>query len=393
MALTERKIRDAKPGQKTRIEWDSQVKGLGLRVTPAGAKAFVLNYRVDGRERRATIGRPGELSLVDAREKAGSELAAIKAGKADPLARRETRQALPTVAEGLDRFFDEFVPHRIAQGRMKESTVAVYRGQAAKHLRPTLGNMKVRDVQRADVDAMVRHLAPVARNRVLAFTSRVFTCFEAWDWRDQNANPAKRIERSVENPRDRVLTPSELAALSDALDAASERRPLQVAAIRMAALTGLRIGEVLGIRWQDVCFETNRLTLPETKTGRRVHDLPTAAMELLADVPNVEGHDWVFGPTPAKPSYWYVRDCFAAILKDAGLEGVRLHDLRRTVMTHAAAAGVSTHVLRDLLGHKTTAMADRYIRSVPTAAARESVGAAIAAMMAGNSGDVVPLKK
>ena len=86
---------------------------------------------------------------------------------------------------------------------------------------------------------------------------------------------------------------------------------------------------------------------------------------------------------------------FGAVVKAAGLNDVRLHDLRRTVMTSAAAAGVGTHVLRDLLGHKTTAMADRYIRHVgnPVREAREQVGAAMAAAMEGKAGEVVPMRE
>ena len=388
MSLTEKRIRDAKPTQKTQILWDGIVKGLGLRVTPGGAKAFVLNYRVDGRERRATIGRPSEVTLAEAREKAGQELVAIRHGEADPLSRREARKAEPTVAEGVDRFFNEFVPNRKATGRLKDSTIAVYRGQADRYIMPSLGNMKVADVTRNDVERMVRPLPPVQRNRVLAFTSRLFTCFESWDWRQLN-NPAKRIDRTVEQPRDRVLTPGELQSLSDALDRATERRPLQTAAIRFAALTGLRIGEVLNIQWEHVCFETGRLTMPDTKSGRRVHDLPSVALELLTGLPQIAGHDWVFSLRRNPPSYWYVRDIFAAVCKDAGLKGVRLHDLRRTVMTNAAASGVGTHVLRDLLGHRSTVMADRYVRSVSTKDAREAVGDQMAAMMKGRNDNIV----
>ena len=86
---------------------------------------------------------------------------------------------------------------------------------------------------------------------------------------------------------------------------------------------------------------------------------------------------------------------FASIALEAGLEDVRLHDLRRTVMTQAAAAGIGTYVLRDLLGHKTTAMADRYIRAVgnPVRDARERAGAAMAAMMNGEEGDVVSMER
>ncbi len=380
MALTERKIRDLKADGKPRIAWDEQVKGFGCKISKGGAKAFVISYRTDGRSRLATIGRPDEMKLKDARALAGRELAAIRQGEADPLARKEQRKAEPTVSDGLHRFFDEFVPHRQSTGRMKESTADVYRGQAERYVRPALGRMKIADVQRRDVESMVRQLKPTQRNRVLAFTSRLFTCFEGWDWRVQNANPAKRIERSVEQPRDRVLTPAELAAFSAALERSSNRYPLQVAAIRIAALTGLRIGEVLNMRWQDVCFETGRLTLPDTKSGRRVHDLPSAALALIEPLPR-DGN-WMFSTRNAAPSYWYCRDIFQAIAKEAGLADVRLHDLRRTVMTDAAASGVGTHVLRDLLGHKSTAMADRYIRSVSTRDAREAVGARMAAMMA-----------
>ena len=118
MALTEKVVRDLKPGPKTRIQWDRDVKGFGVRITPAGAKAFVLNYRVGGKERRATLARVGEISLREVRERAGRELAAIRDGAADPLARREERRAAPTVAEGIERFFAEFAPER---GAMSES--------------------------------------------------------------------------------------------------------------------------------------------------------------------------------------------------------------------------------------------------------------------------------
>ena len=89
-----------------------------------------------------------------------------------------------------------------------------------------------------------------------------------------------------------------------------------------------------------------------------------------------------------------VHAAFAAIAGDAGLVDVRLHDLRRTVMTSAARAGLGSHVLRDLLGHKTTAMADRYVRHVGAAVheAQERIGAAIAAQLQGEApAKVVPL--
>ena len=386
MALTERVIRDLKPGPKTRIEWDRDVKGLGVRITPAGAKAFILNYRVAGKERRATLARCGETSLRETRERAGRELAAIRQGGADPLQRRENARAAPTVAEGVERFFTEFAPRRVEIGRMSPRTVQEYRHQAGRYILPAIGKRRVADVTRADLERMVAHLPGTTRNRVLALASRLFTLFERWEWKPQATNPARGIERAREDARDRTLAPSELAALAAALNALSSRFPAPVAAIRFAALTGLRIGEVLAVRWSEVDFETGRLTLPETKTGRRVHDLPTAALEVLAALPRV--NDWCFTAVRDAPvTYRYVRTVFAEAAKAAGIADARLHDLRRTVMTSAAAAGIGTHVLRDLLGHKTTAMADRYVRAVgnPVRDAREQVGAAMAAMMRGKT--------
>ena len=392
MALSERVIRDAKSAKTTRIIWDQEVKGLGVRVTTAGVKSFILNYRIDGRERRATLARCSEISLKAARERAGQELGAIRTGESDPLSRRREAREAPTVADLIDQFLTVEGPTRISHGRMAERTLQEYRRQVRAYLLPAIGKRRVVDVKRADVERMVARLPGPTRNRVLALTSRLFTLAERWQWRSQNDNPARGVERSREDARDRVLAPSELAALAGALNGLEDDYPAAVAAIRFAAVTGLRIGECLAVRWEHVDFETGRLIMPETKSGRRVHDLPSVALEILAALPRI--NDWAFTTGRDAPlTYRTVCKRFGEAAKAARLADVRLHDLRRTVMTSAAAAGVGTHVLRDLLGHKTTTMADRYVRAVgnPVREAREQVGAAMAAMMRGESGEVIPM--
>ena len=228
--------------------------------------------------------------------------------------------------------------------------------------------------------------ADATRNRVLALVSRFFNLFETWEWRPQHTNPVRGVERAREEARGRVLDSGEQAALSAALDRLDERYPASVAAIRVAALTGLRISEVCSIRWEHIDFENGRVTLPQTKTGRRVHHFPDAALVVMRSRPQINRNDHVFAVDARGPlTYRTARTHFAAAARLAGLTDVRLHDLRRTDMTNAAAAGVGTHVLRDLLGHKTTAMADRYVRGVglPVADARRAIGAAMVAAMAG----------
>ena len=304
----------------------------------------------------------------------------------EPLERRRRAREAPTVVEGLDRFFDEYAPGRVRIGRMTSRTVQTYRNQAKLYVRPVLGKRRVAEVTRGDVERTVERLPNATRNRVLALLSRLFNLFETWEWRPQHSNPARGVERAREEPRDRVLDSRELAALSEALKQLDERFPASVAAVRVAALTGLRISEVCGMQWQHVDFESGRVTLPETKTGRRAHHFPDAAIEVIAAVPRIHRNDHVFAVDARGPlNYRTVRTHFGEAAKLAGLGDVRLHDLRRTVMTNAAAACVGVHVLRDLLGHKTTAMADRYVRSVGSlvADARRAIGAAMAAAMAG----------
>ena len=385
--LTERRIRDAKPGSKTWFLWDARVRNLGVRITPKGAKSYVLFYRAAGRKHLATLARVAELSLKEARDRAGPELAAIRGGESDPLARRREAREAPTVADGLDRFFGEYAPERVRLRRLSPRTVQTYRNQAKLYVGPSLGGLRVADVARADVERTVRPLRDATRNRVLALVSRLFNLFETWGWRPQHTNPVRGVERAREEPRDRVLDTGELAVLSQALDTLEERFPASVAAIRTAALTGLRISEVCSIRWEHVDFETGRVTLPETKTGRRVHHFPDAALDVLLERPHVNRNPFVFAvDARGALTYRTARTHFATAAARAGLADVRLHDLRRTVATGAAAAGVSAPILQQLLGHKTAQAANRYVRELgsPVAGARRAIGATIAAAMAGN---------
>ena len=294
---------------------------------------------------------------------------------------RQAARHAPTVGDGLVRFFGEYVPARQQMGRFSQRTEKEYRRQARRHLE-VLADHRIVDVTRDDIEHILAGLPRVTRNRVLQFVTRLFNLFEQWGWRPQRTSPCFGIELAREEPRDRVLSPDELAKLAKALNQHEQQHPASVAAIRVAGFSGLRIGEVLAIRWEDIDFSTGRLTLPDTKTGRRTHDLADAVLAVLTGLPHFG--PWVFTTRgEVAIAYKTVRRHFAEMAKAAGLHDVRLHDLRRTVMTRAAASGIGTHVLRDLLGHKSAAVADRYIRALggPVRTARQEIGAEMAAMM------------
>lgn len=403
--LTERIVRDAKKGPKLQIIWDHRIKGLGLRITPKGVKSYILSYKgVGGKERRVTLARESNISLKDVQKKAGEMQLAIQDGY-DPLEEGKVDPTAPTVQEGIDRYFNEFAPQRIKDGNNAPKTIFEYRKQAKRYLEPSLGQLQINKVKRRDVEKMIFAIErPIQRNRVLALTSRLFNLFERWELRPQKTNPCFGIDKRSEKPRDRVLSEEELTALSKSLKDWSNKRPHSVWVIRLLMLTGLRISEVVSMKWEYLNWETGELFLPSTKTGERKTDLPDAALDILRNIPRTS--DYVFSINGREAiTYKTVYRNFGLIVKDAGIceldkmkaeelkeatekqkKALRVtpHDLRRSYMTHAAKEdGVSVYVLRDLLGHKTSRAAEGYIRALgePVREARKGMGAKMAALM------------
>ena len=394
MALTERRIRDAEPKRAAWFMWDSQFRNFGVRIAPGGTKAFVLDFHAAGKHRRVTLARVGEMNLKQARDLGAREMARVRAGEAHMLDRRRESAEAPTVATLVQRFLTDHAERRIANGRMKRRTVADYASQCRAVILPALGDMPVAAVEARDIEALVDPLKPVMRNRILALASRLFTLAEHWDLRPQRTNPARGVERSVETARDRVLSPAEFGALAGALAERAQRNPAAVASIRFAAMTGLRIGEILAMRWEHVDSNTGALLLPDTKTGRRWHDLPAAALAVLEGEPRINA--WCFTNGRTAIGYKHVGAIFRAVAASAGLDNVRLHDLRRSMATRAAASGLGILELRALLGWKSTAMPARYVALSGDGIRehRRRIGDEVAALMEGGDGDkVVPIRR
>ena len=207
MILTTPKIRGIKPREKYFSIGDAKAQGLILRIAPSGGKTWQVNYRDSSRKwRRVNIGNWPEVSLTDARAKAAALIASVKAG-VGPLAVRREQEAAPTMADLWNHFEAVYAPRRIALGRMVESTVRDYGKLWRGYVEPVLGSMKVADVSREHVSAMLEGLPPATRNKAMAVTSRLFSIAEELDW--ATGNPCRHVEKAREVPRDRVLSPSE----------------------------------------------------------------------------------------------------------------------------------------------------------------------------------------
>jgi integrase len=396
--LTIRAVEALKPGDRERFVWDGEMRGFGMRVLPTGIKTFVVQYRTGARrQRRMVLGRYGVLSPEAARKEARQALALVAKGK-DPAAEREKTREAGTVAKLCDRYLAEHaVPFK------KASSVGADRQLIEANVMPHLGRMPVSTVTRADVLKM-RHAmraTPIAANRALALLSKMFNLAEAWGLRPDGTNPCRHVERFPEGERRRFFGPEELSRLGAVL-AESKRtgteRSAVIAAVRLLSLTGCRLSEILNLRWEDVDFDARCLRLPDAKAGARSVPLGSAALGLLSDLPRSDTPYVLGGSKPGDPlSIWSIEQAWRRIRTRADLKDARLHDLRHTVATMAAASGLNAFTVRDLLGHKTLTMANRYVKRVtdPLQEAAEGVSGRVAAMMSGRiqSAEVVPLAR
>ncbi len=408
--ITKRRIDALKPtpGEDMHL-WDTEIKGLGLRVKPSGTKSFVLDYYAPNfhqKRRRMTLGLFGPLTVEDARRRAMELLSRVAQGE-DPAAkgaeeRRSNRDK--TVAALFPIYLADSVDLR------KASTLANYETLGRLYILPTLGTLPVARVSAKDVADLHRSMrsTKVNANRVLQLIKAFFYWMEKREI-FQGENPASKVDRYPEKARERFLSPEELARLGDALrlaetmglEPAPEHRkspskkrrrnsgmfdsgpqpanPVAVAVLRLLILSGWREQEALTLRWDAVDFSRGMVTLEATKAGRSVRALPAAALALIADQPKTEGSAYVFpGRVEGKPIR-EIQRLWHAVRHHAGLPGVRLHDLRHSVASFAAAQGHSLILIGKMLGHKDQRSTERYAHLADDArkAMADSVGAQI----------------
>jgi len=382
-----REVRVLGPGETV---WDETVPGFGARRQKGPAVTYFLKYRNgDGRQRWHSIGRHGAPWTPEtARAEAKRLLGAIAAG-ADPAAERSAWKQAPTVAELATRFLSEH-----ADAKRKPRTAREYRRQVEKQILPALGEKRVAEVTRQDVAQFhhSRRATPIEANRTLALLSVLFNFAERIGERPDSSNPCRHIERFPQRRRERFLSADELGRLGNEL-AAYRGSPYHVATIKLLVFTGARLGEVLGLRWEWIDFERGEARLPDSKTGAKTLHLPPPALEVLAGLPRVEGEPHVLG---ARRGTTFIEAPWRRIRKAAGLDDVRLHDLRHAFASVAASAGMGLPIIGKMLGHTQAQTTQRYahLASDPVKAAVAAVAGKIAAAMKASAGadTVVPFR-
>ena len=344
---------------KDAVFWDRDLAGFGVRVYPSGKKVFVVQTRAFGRSKRVTLGTHGDITTEIARKDATAVIARIKKGQ--PAVQAEPEPAPdPTVADLAERYQREYV-----EMHCKPATVSHYRLMLRKHIVPALGERVVADVEHKDILAFHNklHRMPTVANRAADILVKMYNLADAWGWRPSGTNPCRGVSRFKVEKHERFLTREELYRLGQALRAAPAERLASThaaAAIRLLVLTGCRRNEILGLRWDDLNFDTGEMRLRDSKTGARMVPLPPESAEVFAGLPRTPDNPWVFPGRKKGTRLVNLNDSWDRIRKRAGLDGVRLHDLRHTFASRALALGESLPMIGDLLGHRKVNTTARY---------------------------------
>lgn len=334
--------------------WDTELPGFGLRTFPGGAKSWFVQFRQRGKQKRVMLGRPGEISAIDARTAARALLTnvALDGLHATPKA---SRKANATIRFGdyAPRFWEDYSRHWKPSTR-KGNHLSIF-----KELVKVFGHQRVDAIRRADIlrwrDSCVERGG--AFNRTIPIMSVMMSYAEQLGLRPRGSNPCKGTPRYKRRKLDRFLSAREFARLAGSLHEHEESHHIAVQAIRLLIYTGARRGEIEGLRWEWI--QPPRIMLPDSKTGAKIIYLNSQAQAVIEAMPDRAETGLVF-PSPRADRGIALTIAWNSIRRHAALPDVRLHDLRHSFASVAIVDGVSLVVIGKLLGHALAETTERY---------------------------------
>jgi len=351
--------------RRLQFVWDAKMAGLGIRLTPAGHKAFVVRYRVNGRQRLYTIGNVGIHDLDEVRKSARAILA-----KADLGVDAQSERARIATAGTLEDAWNRYAADRLS--KRSPSTLTHYEWLWRLHIQKRLARIPLPDITQSQIDQWHRD---ITENHGPYVANRAFEAVRGTiNWQIKRyryalpigfVNPCYGVEKNRERPRRTILRPIEIPALANAI--AAETDPVVRAFFWMCLYTGARRGELLALTWDRVTLNPKRLrgeiTFAETKNGDP-HTVPLSAdaVRVMREIPRSPTGRYVFPHRDRDDARVNVLKAWGRIRTAAGLPELRIHDLRRSVGSWLGASGYTAEMIGALLNHRSNITSQVYVQ-------------------------------
>lgn len=444
--LTKKVVEAAPVTGKSYFIWDAgdgAVKGFGCNVTAAGKRSFVAQFRIGSgraaKSKRVTIGTFGTWTVEQARDRARDLIREGEQGidrQAEDHAARKAAEAARAAEEKeqklardlrIDRLAARFMREHV-RAKRKAATDSFYRHIIVNYIFPAFKKRDAREITRAEVTKLHVSLAdrPATANRVLSVFSAIYGYAEKVDLLPENIRrPTYKVEKFKETAKERFLSIAELERLGVAIRQAetvgipwepnpvgktkhapkAENRFTKIdseaaAALRLLIFTGARLREILNLEWEFVDLDRGLLRLRDSKTGPKTIILNAPARAVLAGLHRRgkyvfpgEGRDGKEQPRTDLKRPWRL------VCRAAGLEGVRIHDLRHSFASVGAGDGHGLVIVGKLLGHKRAETTLRYahLDADPLRKATDAIATRIAAAMgeapAEPAAEVIPIRR
>lgn len=333
---------------------DISIPGLTLQITKLGTMTFHFRYTYKGKKGSLRIGPFPSITVKEAKETAMRYKVMVDRG-VDPKAKNVLVNSSPTIADFALKDYMIFA----------QQTKRSWKSDASKlkhHILPRFGALLLNELTTQMIQNYLGELlkthSPATVNKHLALLSKLFST--AVDWDKVTKNPCEGIKQFKENnKRDVYLKPKQIKKLLSVME--YDENQTAMAALKLILLTGVRLREATDAKWQDVDLEAGLWYLPKTKSGYAKHVvLSNEAKVLLSSLTQTPNCPFVFpGKDPGKPINNLTKP-FGRILKEAGIEHIRIHDLRHTYASLLASNGATLYQIQTLLGHSSPATTQRY---------------------------------
>ncbi len=346
------------PGRSKLDLYDTAIPGFILEVRPSGGKTYHLRYRDQyGKQRQYKIGDAASINFSKARDMAQRVRSRVVGGDS-PMDERRALRTVPSLSEFIR---DTYMPHIRVHRRNFQSTVSFIR----HHIEPRFGARRLDEITpkmitEAHDELKARGYALATANKMPILFKIFFNLARRMKVQGSATNPAQSLKLfQLNNNRERHLSAEEVQRLRRVLEECPYAQMRVI--VPLLLMLGCRKRELLEARWEHVDLERRVWHIPMSKSGRaRNVPLSSSAVEVLRSLERWEGCPYVV-PNPATLRPWgNLHHQWDAIRKRAGLDGVRIHDLRHSFASNLVNSGRSIYEVGRLLGHTQVKTTQRY---------------------------------